>query len=67
MKFTDFYFCSVRRMLSEFDRLVMLGAFLEKASKLDKTQTVLKETGDLLGKLSIELKKGLDKIEKDLS
>ena len=66
MKFSDFYFSSVRRVLSEFNRLVMLGTFIEKSSKLDKTKTVLKQTIDLLGKISITLKEGLDKIEKDI-
>ena len=65
MKLSNFYFSSVRRVLFEFDRLVMLGNFLEKASKLPKTKTLLKDTIDLLGKLSVELKEGLDKIEKD--
>jgi len=44
----------------------MLGTFIEKSSKLDKTKTVLKQTIDLLGKISITLKEGLDKIEKDI-
>ena len=66
MKFSNFYFISIKRVLSEFDRLIMLGTFIEKTSKLEKTKTILKQTIDLLGKINIELKEGLDKIEKEI-
>ena len=65
MRFSDFYFVSIRRVLSEFDRLIMLGDFLEKNAKLSYTKTILKDTIELLGRINIELKEGLDKIEKE--